>query len=188
MNREFMLMKELAGLANIVDSVSEAIGRTISWLAVAMVLLQFVLVVMRYVFGLASIFMQESVIYMHGVLFMVAAGYTLLHDGHVRVDVFYREASDRARAWVNLLGVFGLLIPVCLLIWYVSWSYVAQSWSVHEGSRETSGIQGVFLLKSVILVFVVLMILQGLSLAARAAIVLMGGPSPAEQRRNGGSI
>lgn len=171
-------MKFLAGLAGLIDSLNEAIGRAVSWLALTMVLVTFILVVMRYVFGLASIFMQESVIYMHGLLFMLAAGYTLLHDGHVRVDIFYREASESTKAWVDLLGVLFFLIPVCGLIWHVSWLYVAQSWAVHEGSKETSGIQAVFLLKTVILVFVALVILQGLSLAARALIVLVGGPAP----------
>lgn len=178
-------MKGLIRLADVLDTVSETTGRIVSWLAVAMVLVQFALVVMRYVFGLASIAMQESVIYMHGILFMVAAGYTLLHDAHVRVDVFYREAGERARAWINLIGVFGFLVPVCGLIWYVSWDYVARSWAVLEGSRETSGIQGVYLLKSVILVFVALVVLQGLSLAARAAVVLMGGAPTAAPHRDG---
>ncbi len=173
-----MPMKQLAGLASLIDAINETIGRAVSWLALTMVLVTFTLVVMRYVFGLASIALQESVIYMHGLLFMLAAGYTLLHDGHVRVDIFYREARARTKAWVNLLGVLFFLIPVCGLIWYASWSYVAQSWSVHEGSRETSGIQAVFLLKTVILVFVAQMILQGLALAARSIIVLMGGPEP----------
>lgn len=171
-------MRELAALARAIDSANEIIGRAVSWLAVAMVIVQFALVVMRYVFGLASIGMQESVVYMHGLLFMLAAGYTLLHDGHVRVDVFYRTASPRRKAVIDLAGVFLFLIPVCLLIWYVAWPYVAQSWAVLEGSRETSGIPGVFLFKTAILAFVALMIAQGLAMAARAAILLAGGRAP----------
>ncbi len=171
-------MRELAALARAIDAVNEAIGRAVSWLAVGMVAVQFTLVVMRYVFGLASIAMQESVIYMHGLLFMLAAGYTLLHDGHVRVDIFYRDASRRRKAAIDLAGVFLFLIPACLLIGYVAWPYVGQSWAVLEGSRETSGIPGVFLFKTAILVFVALTIAQGLAMAARAALLLMGAPPP----------
>nr|WP_184435878.1 TRAP transporter small permease subunit [Roseospira goensis] len=139
-----------------------------------MVLVQFLVVVLRYVFGLGFIWMQESITYMHGLLFMVGAGYTLLQDGHVRVDVFYREASPRRKALVNLLGTVLFLIPFCVLVLWVSWPYVANSWRVMEGSKETSGIQGVYLLKSVILVFGGLVILQGLSVIARSLLTLGG--------------
>ncbi len=104
----------------------------------------------------------------------------------MRVDIFYREASARRKAVVDLAGVALFLLPVCALIWWGSWPYVANSWRVFEGSRETSGIQAVFLLKSVILVFVALIVLQGLSMAARSVIVLLGAEPPragAEQGR-----
>lgn len=179
-------MRELAALVRAIDAVNEAIGRAVAWLAVGMVAAQFALVLMRYVFGLASIAMQESVIYMHGLLFMLAAGYTLLHDGHVRVDVFYRGASPRRKAAIDLAGVFLFLIPACLLIGYVSWPYVARSWAVLEGSRETSGIPGVFLFKTSILIFVALMIAQGLAMAARAALLLMGATPGADDGREAG--
>ncbi|WP_421709365.1 TRAP transporter small permease subunit [Algihabitans sp.] len=160
--------------ADAIDQVNRRIGTTVAWLALFMVLVQFALVLMRYVFGIGSIMTQESLIYAHGTLFMVAAGYTLLVGGHVRVDIFYREAEPRKKAWVDLIGVTVLLIPVCLLIWRYSLPYVLSSWAVLEGSRETSGIQGVYLLKSCILVFVVLMSLQGLSLAFRSILVIAG--------------
>ena len=160
--------------AALIDRVNWRVGTTIAWLALFMVLVQFALVLMRYVFGIGSIMTQESLIYAHGALFMIAAGYTLLVGGHVRVDIFYRAASPRRKAWVDLLGVVFLLIPVCLLIWRYSLPYVLSSWAVLEGSRETSGIQGVYLLKSSILVFVVLMILQGVALAFRSALVIAG--------------
>ena len=143
-----------------------------------MVLVQFSAVVLRYVFGIGSIWMQESVIYMHAYLFMVGAGYTLLQGGHVRVDIFYREASPKRKALTDLIGVFVFLLPVCVTIWLFSWGYVARSWQVLEGSKETSGIQGVFLLKSAILVFTALVALQGISLAARSLLVLAGAKTP----------
>ena len=165
-------------LIRFLDNLSDRIGRAISWLTLTMVLVQFLIVVMRYVFSVGSIMMQESVVYMHALVFMIGAAYTLLHDGHVRVDVFYRDASDRTKAWVDLLGVLFFLIPVSILIAWISWPYVVSSWEVFEGSKETSGIQAVFLLKTVILVFCALIILQGISLAARSGLILAGTPMP----------
>jgi TRAP-type mannitol/chloroaromatic compound transport system permease small subunit len=160
--------------ATLIDRLNHAVGAGIAWLALFMVLVQFALVLMRYVFGIGSIMTQESVIYAHGALFMIAAGYTLLVGGHVRVDVFYRESPPRKKAWVDMLGVIFLLIPVCLVIWRYALPYVLSSWAVLEGSRETSGIPGVYLLKTCMLVFVVLLILQGISLALRSALVIAG--------------
>jgi TRAP-type mannitol/chloroaromatic compound transport system permease small subunit len=124
------------------------------------------------------VFLQETVVYMHGTLFMVGAAYTLLHNGHVRVDILYREASPRRKAWVDLLGVLFFLMPVTILVWIVSEPYVSQSWAIREGSKETSGIQGIFLLKTMILVFATLLPLQGLALAARSILTLVGVEAP----------
>jgi TRAP-type mannitol/chloroaromatic compound transport system permease small subunit len=167
-------MNNLRNLANLIDAFNEFIGKSVSWLALIMVLVQMCIVVMRYVFGVGSIFLQETIVYMHGTLFMLAAGYTLLHNDHVRVDIFYRTASPKKKALVDLVGVFVFLAPVMILIVVVSWRYIAQSWSIFEGSTETSGIQGVYLLKTVILIFVALFSLQGISLAIHSAAVLMG--------------
>lgn len=171
-------MNSLEGLAGKIDAANDWIGRSVAWLAVIMVLVQFTAVVLRYVFGIGSIMMQESVIYMHAFLFMIGAGYTLLQGGHVRVDIFYREAPPKRKALTDLIGVFVFLIPVCVTIWYFSWGYVARSWQVFEGSKETSGIQGVFILKTAILVFALLVTLQGISLAARSLLVLAGTKAP----------
>ncbi|WP_343031133.1 TRAP transporter small permease subunit [Roseospira navarrensis] len=178
-------MSSLSALARAIDRFSRGVGQTVAWLALIMVLVQFLVVVLRYVFGLGFIWMQESITYMHGLLFMVGAGYTLLMDGHVRVDVFYREASPRRKALVNLLGSLLFLIPFCVLILWVSFGYVANSWRVLEGSKETSGIQGIYLLKSVILVFGGLVILQGLSMIARSVLTLAGVDDEDTSARSG---
>ncbi|GAB6053785.1 TRAP transporter small permease subunit [Magnetospira thiophila] len=159
-------------LADLIDRCNRAIGHTVAWLTLFMVLVQFVVVLLRYIFGLGFIWMQESIIYMHAIMFMTGAAYTLLRDGHVRVDVFYRGASERFKAWSNLLGTIFLLIPVCSLILWASWGYAVDSWMVWEGSKETSGIQAVYILKTVILVFAALMILQGISVVLRALVTL----------------
>ena len=181
-------MSTLARFAGLIDRANDIVGRWISWLALFMVLVQFALVIMRYVFGVGSILVQESLIYAHGTLFMIAAGYTLFKDGHVRVDVFYRAAPPRRKATVDLCGVLFLLLPVCILLWWTSFPYVVESWKVLEGSRETSGIPGVFLLKTVILAFVVLIGLQGISLAIKSLLVLTGQapnqPSSAPDERS----
>ncbi len=168
------LLSSLSALTRAIDVANEHIGRVASWLALLMVLLQFVVVVMRYIFGFGYIAMQEGIIYLHATLFLVGAGYTLLHGGHVRVDIFYREAPPRWRALIDLLGVILFLMPVCVVIGWASWPYLEQSWSVFESSAETSGIPAIYALKSMILVFVVLIALQGLSLALHAVLTLAG--------------
>ncbi len=168
----------LESLARVIDRINEHVGRVIAWLALFMVLVQFIVVVMRYVFGLGSIFMQESIVYMHALVFLVASGYTLLHDGHVRIDIIYGNVTVRRKALIDFCGVFFVLLPVCGLVWWTAFPYVFASWKVFEGSPETSGIQAVFLLKSAILVFVTLVALQGISLSVRSLFTLMGiGPA-----------
>ncbi|MHA1597567.1 MAG: TRAP transporter small permease subunit [Alphaproteobacteria bacterium] len=167
-------MEHLEKFRRVIDGLNEAVGRAAAWLVIIMVLVQFVVVVLRYVFGFGSIMMQESVVYLHGILFMLGAGYTLLLEGHVRVDIFYREATPGKKALVDLFGALLLLGPVCVLIWWSSWSYVEQSWRIFEGSKETSGIHAVYVLKTAILAFALLMFLQGLSMAARSYMTIKG--------------
>ena len=154
------------------DALNRRIGKVVCWLALGMVLMQFAIVVLRYVFGWNAVAMQESVIYMHGFMFMLGAAWSLIDDQHVRVDVFYREASPRRKAWVNLVGSVLLLLPFCIVIWAYSFPYVLESWQVFEGSRDGGGLKGVFLLKTVILFFAVQMALGAVSLALKSWLVL----------------
>ena len=148
-----------------IDSANRILGETLSWLTALMVLVTFVIVVLRYAFDTGWIWLQESVTWMHALVFMLAAAYTLGRDEHVRVDIFYRRMDERKKALVNLLGALFLLAPTCLFLIIVSWDYVAASWSVYESSREAGGLPGLFLLKSVIPLTAVLLLLQGLSQA-----------------------
>ncbi len=161
-----------------VDRVNARIGRAVAWIILVMVTLQFAIVVLRYVFGVGYVMVQESMIYMHATVILMGAGYTLLHDEHVRVDIFYRSMPARRRAAVDLFGVVVFLFPLCAAIVWVGLPYVAASWSVLEGSPETSGIPGVFLLKSLILVLAALLALQGLALGLRSLLALAGRPPP----------
>jgi TRAP-type mannitol/chloroaromatic compound transport system permease small subunit len=162
----------MLGVAGRIDRLNGAIGRTAAWLALAVVLLQFSVVVMRYVFGAGSIWLTESIIYGHAALLMLAAAWTLHDGGHVRVDVFYADASPRTKAWINLLGACLLLLPFMAVLLYFALPYVARSWAILERSRETSGIPAVFVLKTLIPLFAVMMALQGIAQAIRAANTL----------------
>jgi TRAP-type mannitol/chloroaromatic compound transport system permease small subunit len=137
-------------------------GRSVSWLTLLMVVVMFGIVVMRYGFSLSSVAVQESVIYLHSLVFMLAAAWTLSNDGHVRVDIIYGARSKRYRAWVDLLGTCLFLLPLCLFMIVIAWDYVLPSWQLGESSREAGGLPGVYLLKSLILVAPLLLLLQGI--------------------------
>jgi len=164
----------LERLAGLFDGINEGLGRAVSWLSLCMVLVTFLIVVLRYAFDLGWIWLQESVTFMHAALFLVGAAYTLKHKGHVRVDIFFRRFSPQGQAWVDLLGSLLLLLPVCLFIFSVSWGYVVQSWSLYEGSQEAGGLDGVFLLKTLILLMAGLLVLQGLVMVIRNLLGLTG--------------
>jgi TRAP-type mannitol/chloroaromatic compound transport system permease small subunit len=167
----------LVALADRIDRFNTTIGRAVAWLALAVVLLQFALVLARYVFGFGSIWLSETVIYAHAALFLLAAAWTLGLGGHVRVDVFYAQASPRTRAFVDLLGALCLLLPFMLVLIWLSVPYAARSWAIFEGSREASGLPLVFALKTLIPLFAALMALQGAAQAIRAVAVLSNGRS-----------
>lgn len=147
-------------------------GRTTVYLIMAMAALQFGIVILRYVFGLNFIAMQESVTYMHGAVFLLAGGYALITDDHVRVDIFYREASPHQKAVVDLAGTYLLLFPFCFVALWAAGPYVGNSWAVREGSMEQSGIKGVYLLKTLIPIYLTLLALAGFVIATRAAETL----------------
>ena len=161
-----------------VDAINESVGRMISWLTLFMVAVTFLVVVLRYVFDIGWIAMQESVTYMHAIVFMAGAAFTFKHQGHVRVDILYRSFGSRGQAWVNLLGGLFLLLPTALFIAWISWGYVADSWHVLEGSREAGGLPGVFLLKTLILVMPLLLVLQALAGVLRDLVIIRRQASP----------
>ena len=161
-------------VADRIDRFNTAIGRTVAWAALFVVLVQFAVVVLRYAFGLGSIWLSESIFYGHAALLMLAAAWTLRVDGHVRVDVFYARAKPRTKAIVDLCGALLLLLPFMLVLAWFAVPYVARSWVILERSRETSGLPLVYLLKTLIPLFALMMALQGISQAIRAAHVLAG--------------
>ena len=169
----------LLRLAAALESISVAVGRSVALLTAVMVVVTAIVVLLRYLFGLGWIWLQESITWMHAAVFMLAAAYTLAREEHVRVDVFYREMSARARAWVDLVGTLVLLLPVCIFLLWSGWGYVASSWGISEASQEAGGLPALYLLKSVLVAMPALLGLQGVALAARsAAILLRQDPAP----------
>ena len=172
----------LESASKALDRISEVSGKLIAWLTVLMVVVTCAVVLIRYVdaarlmFGDYLIGMQELVIWMHAVVFMLGASYTVRHEEHVRVDVFYGSMSEQRRAWVDAIGVVVFLLPVCVYIAWTSLDYVDASWGRHEGSPEAGGLPfpWVPLLKSVILIMPILLSLQGLSLFLKSVVRIRG--------------
>jgi TRAP-type mannitol/chloroaromatic compound transport system permease small subunit len=136
------------------------LGKAVAWLTVLMVVVTFTVVILRYGFNLGWIWLQESVTYLHAIVFMLAAAWALQTDDHVRVDIFYRDRTPRQKAMVDLLGTVFLLVPVCVFLVFVSWDYVMGSWAVLEGSRHAGGLPLVYLQKTLILLLPIFLLLQ----------------------------
>jgi TRAP-type mannitol/chloroaromatic compound transport system permease small subunit len=166
------MLATLTAIADRIDRFNTAAGRAVAWLALIVVLLQFALVVARYCFGLGSIWLTEAVIYGHAALFLLAAAWTLRTGGHVRVDVFYADASPRTKAIVDLGGAALLLLPFTLTLLWLSLPYAARAWAILERSQESSGLPLVFVLKALIPLFAAMLALQGVAQAIRAFAVL----------------
>ena len=169
-----MSQSTLHRLSTALGRIAETVGNAAAWLALALVLVTFAVVVLRYLFQLGSIAMQESILYLHASLFLLGAAYTLKRDGHVRVDIFYRGFTPRGKALVDLLGSLLLLLPVCSFLLWVSWDYVAGAWALREGSPEAGGLPFVYLLKTLIPLAAALLILQGVSQALASLGTLAG--------------
>lgn len=156
-----------------IDCFTEVTGRFLAWLLLAMALLTAAVVLFRYGFNTGSIMAQEAITYLHGCVFMLGAAYTLKHDGHVRVDIFYRRFSPRGRAWINALGGIVFLMPLCGFIAFSSWDYVEASWVIRETSADAGGIPAVFLLKTLLPLLALNVFLQALAETLRNAATLI---------------
>lgn len=166
-------------LADLLDWINRIIGNVVMWFALIMVLLQFLLVLARYVFGVSSIFYSEGVLYLHAMIFMLGAGYTLWLQGHVRVDIFYSRLGARGQALVDIFGHLVLLGPSLVILMYWSWPMVRRSWAILEGPISVGGIPASFLLKSLVPAFCVLLLIQGVSALIRDVIRLREGDDAA---------
>jgi TRAP-type mannitol/chloroaromatic compound transport system permease small subunit len=151
-----------------IGALNEWIGRALSWLTLLLVLLVFGLVAARYLFATGSIAAQEATLWLHSLVFLLGAAFTLKRDAHVRVDLVYQRLSPRGRALADLVGAVVLLLPFCVFLFWVSLDYVGMAWSLRESSREPGGLPGVYLLKTLIPIAAALLGLQGIAHAIDA--------------------
>lgn len=171
-------MNALIILANGIDKINEYVGRFVSWITALLVLVVFGDVVMRYVFRISYVFTQELEWHLFGFIFLMGAGYTLLHDGHVRVDIIYQKIGVKAQAWINFIGCIFFLFPGCYLIISTSLGFVENSFAIFEGSPDPGGIPLRFILKSMIPLGFTLVWLQGVSLFIKSFLVIVGREVP----------
>lgn len=167
-------MRFLAGIARSISAVNLIIGHIFAWLSLAIVLVCFTVVVQRYVFSVSYLWMQDLYVWLNGAMFTAVAGFALLRDDHVRVDILYRPARMRTRALADLIGVFVFLLPFTWVVYMYSMPFVARAWSYKEASANVGGMPGLFVLKSFIIAFAALIALQGLAMAIRSILVLSG--------------
>jgi TRAP-type mannitol/chloroaromatic compound transport system permease small subunit len=173
-------MNTLKKISGIIDRVNEWIGQLVAWVTLGLVLVVFIDVVMRYLFNTSFVFTQELEWHLFGFIFLIGAGYTLLHDGHVRVDIIYQRISPKAQAWIDLIGVIFFLIPGCLMLIDTSWAFTVNAWNVMEGSPDPGGIPFRFLIKGCIPVGFTLILLQGVSLGIHCFFQIIEIEKPKE--------
>ena len=152
----------MASIYQAIFRFNDRFGQAIRWLGLFLVINTGLVVALRYLFNWSPIALQEAMTYLHASLFMLGAAYTLNQDGHVRVDVFYQNFSQRKRAWVNLFGTLLLLFPTCIFVLIICIPYVGSSWEIRETSIEGNGLPFVYLLKTLLLIQPILLMLQGL--------------------------
>lgn len=167
-------MRPLVGFIKATSAINRVLGEALSWLALVCVLVCFTLVVQRYFFHVSHLWMQDLYVWVSGAMFTGVAGFALLRQDHVRVDIFYSTASRRGKAIADLIGVVLFLLPFMYVVANYAWPFVLRSWRLYEGSANIGGMPGLFILKSFILVFAAVVTLQGLAMAARSILVLAG--------------
>ena len=164
-----------------INKLIEFTGNLGCWLALGIMAVSCTVVILRYALDFSAIGLQELVIYLHASAFMLLLGYTHKHNGHVRVDIFYRQASADFKAWVNGLGSILLLLPLSIFIGSVCWDFVMVSWKIQETSAEPGGIPAVYLLKSLTLIMPLLLGLHAVSVVLSSLAHLLGAETPDTQ-------
>lgn len=167
-------MRAIALMVRALSGVNWLVGNVFSWLALGIVAVCFTVVVQRYVFSTTQVWMQDLYVWLNGAMFTAVAGYALLRDDHVRVDIFYRPASLQRKALIDLIGVFIFLVPFCWVVFIYALPFVQRSWRIWEGSPNWGGMPGYWVLKTFILVFVGVVFIQGLAMVGRSILVLAG--------------
>jgi TRAP-type mannitol/chloroaromatic compound transport system permease small subunit len=177
-------MRALALVVRVICGVNALVGHVFSWLSLGIVVVCFTVVVQRYLFATSFVWMQDLYIWLNGAMFTAVAGFALMRGDHVRVDIFYRPATARTKALVDLFGSLFFLLPFCWIVNLYSMPFVQRAWGYSEGSANVGGMPGLYILKAFIIVFVLLLALQGLAMILRSIVVLAGREDllPASQR------
>lgn len=167
-------MTNLSILMRAINGLNRVIGAVFSWLALGIVIVCFWVVIERYFFANTRLWMQDLYPWLNGVMFTAVAAYALYHNDHVRVDIFYRPATNLKKAWMDLIGVLVFLLPYAVIVWIYCLPFVRRSWGLREGSANPGGAEGLFIVKGFILVFAVLLALQGLAMLIRSILIIAG--------------
>lgn len=162
----------LAILMRVINRINIIVGNTFSWLAVAMLAICFWVVIERYILGTTSLLLQDLYVWLNGAMFTAVAGFALYRNEHVRVDIFFRPASTRRKAILDLIGVCIFLLPFMYVVWVYSYPNVARSWMRYEASSNVGGMPGLFVLRTFILAFAALVALQGIAMIIRSVLIL----------------
>ncbi|MEQ8734176.1 MAG: TRAP transporter small permease subunit [Rhodospirillaceae bacterium] len=167
-------MKRAVAFIAAIDALNNLIGKLCAWLTLGCVLTCFLVVVLRYGFSIGFPWMQELYVWQHAAVFMVGAGFTFLHGGHVNVDIAYTRFKPETKAWVDILGTLFFLFPWMAVLAWTSSQFVLSSWKILEPSSQSNGMPGLFVLKSMIWIFCAVLTLQGMALLARRMLFLNG--------------
>jgi TRAP-type mannitol/chloroaromatic compound transport system permease small subunit len=164
----------IALIVRVICVLNGLLGRIFSYLSLGIVLICFTVVVLRYVFRTGSVPLQDLYVWLNGIMFMGIAGYTLMREGHVRVDVFYRGAALRRKALIDMFGSVAFTAPFVWVVVRWGWPFVERSWRLRESSPNFGGMDGLYIVKSFILVFAGVVALQALAMFLRGVLVLAG--------------
>lgn len=166
-------------LIAVIDRINWGLGEIVKWALVILILATVASIIALSIFGLSFTKLDELPIYLHASVIMLGSAVTLLAGQHVRVDIFYSRFSPAKKSALEIVSFYALTIPFCILLIWVSQSFVAGSWQTFEGSNDANGIRGIFLLKTLLPVFAITVLAQALAIAGRAALQLTGSPLPA---------
>lgn len=167
-------MNYIKKIIQFLDLINRRIGQSAAWLILLLVASVFLSVLFRYVFSWSAIWLQDLNVYLHALLFIAVAGYTLQYNGHVRVDIFYQKISDKKKAMIEVLGTGFLLLPVLLLLMNDAMFFVLDSWLILEASQMSGGLPLMYIFKSFLLLLPLLLIIQGIAQILRAVLVFKG--------------
>jgi len=168
------MLSALSVLMRAINGLNKVIGQIFSWAALGIVLVCFAVVLERYLLGNTRLWAQDLYVWLNGLMFTAVAGFALFRGDHVRVDIFYRPASLKTKALADLFGVLVFLLPFTYIVYTYCFTFVARSWGIKEASANVGGMPGLFILKTFILIFAVLIALQGLAMAIRSILVICG--------------